>query len=145
VERDVTTGNFAKAAAIIAKLAATIVVIPVAHMALKALLYRYHSLTFSQQISAYLLVLLPFWIVLWRRGVAPEPRVIGFAAGLGIGVLLFLAGNQVKWLVIARAPDPQFRLTPFIGYLALTFASWIVAGSIAYWIATPTTARHNDC
>jgi hypothetical protein len=140
MERDVTAVSITKPMATIAKVVATIAVIPLVPLVLKVLLYRYSRSPGPQELAAYLLVLLPFWIALWRRGVAPARRVMAFAAGLGNGALIFLAGDPVKGLVVARAPDPQFRLVPFISYLALTFASWIVAGFVAYWIAAPTNS-----
>jgi hypothetical protein len=140
-EGRVTARNITSTMAIIAKVVATIVAIPLLPMVLRVYLSRYQSMTWSQGGASCLLVLLPFWVVLWRREVTPERRVVGFAAGLGTGVVLFVAGDLIKGLVIARTPDPEFRITPFIGYQILTFASWTVAGLLTYWIAAPATAR----
>ena len=138
-----TAGNITKPTATIAKVVATIGAIPLLPTVLRMLLWRYQSMTWSQGAATYLLVLLPFWIALWRPQVPPARRITSFAAGLGNGVLLFLACDLIKGLVIARTPDLEFRLVPFIGYQALTFASWMVAGFVTYWIAAPRTARQN--
>src|SRR5205823_6341764 len=82
-EQHVTAGNITKPTATIAKLVATIAAIPLLPTVLRMLLWRYQSMTWSQGAATYLLVLLPFWIALWRPQVPPARRITGFAAGLG--------------------------------------------------------------
>jgi hypothetical protein len=122
----------------------TIVATPLLPMVLRACFYRLMSLTWSQGLATYLLVLLPSWIALWRPGVPPIRRAIAFGAGAGNGVLLFLVGDLVKgWVIVRHPPDwaPVFHMLPFLGYQALTIASWVVAAALAYWVAAPRAAN----
>ena len=124
----------------IVKIIATIAAVPLLPMVLRACFYRVMSFTWSEGLATYLLVLLPFWVALWRPQVPLARRAIAFGAGVGNGVLLFLAGGVVKGWVIVRHPPayvPEFQLLPFLVYQAMTIASWVGAGALAYWTAAP--------